>query len=39
MRCKLLVVLEVLIDIYVTLFIYVCSDQNSMLESVWKCVH
>jgi hypothetical protein len=31
MRCKLLVVLDVLIDVYVTLFIYACSDETSML--------
>jgi hypothetical protein len=37
MRCKLIVVLDVLIDIYiyVTPFVYAYSDQTSMLGCVW----
>jgi hypothetical protein len=31
MRFKLTVTLDVLIDVYVTLFLYACSEQTSML--------
>jgi hypothetical protein len=32
-------VLNLWVDIYVTLFLYACSDQTSMLWHVWECVH
>jgi hypothetical protein len=35
MRCKLIVVLDVLIDAYVTTFLYACFDQASILGRVW----
>jgi hypothetical protein len=39
MRCKVIVVLDVLIDLNVIPFLYACSDQNSMLGRLWEmCV-
>jgi hypothetical protein len=35
MRCKLIVVFGVLIDIYVISFLYDYSDLTSMLRCVW----
>jgi hypothetical protein len=34
MRCKLIVVFNLLIDVYVTMFLYACSDQTSARECV-----
>jgi hypothetical protein len=39
MRYKLLVVIGVLRNVYVTPFLYACFDQTSMLGRVWRmCV-
>jgi hypothetical protein len=35
MRYKLIVIFDVLIDIYVTAFLYACSDKTSMLGRMW----
>jgi hypothetical protein len=36
MICKLLVVIDVLVDEYATPFIYVCPDQTCMQKCVWE---
>jgi hypothetical protein len=39
MRCKGVYVVDVLVNIYVTPFLFASLDHTSMLGCMWGCVH